>query len=203
MNLSPSIESRLRLLCERCMARATEALSGMLGRPIRLTVATVASVPPEAIPALAGGQGGEPLTAMQFEISGEEGGCLLIVFPLSSVHRLLQSLMPGSAATGNLTAMEYSAVQEVGNILASSFLSEMADLFGDRLLHTPPQIHLEAVDELIDDLARALGRMGPELVAIQAIFEDPEERIQGRFLVFPEMRSVERLVRTAEGRRDG
>jgi chemotaxis protein CheC len=198
MSLSPSIESRLRVLCERCMTRAAEALGRMLGRPIRLTVATVASVPPEAIPALAGERGGEPLAAMQFEITGEEGGCLLIVFPLSSVHRLLQSLMPGVAAVGELSAAEYSAVQEVGNILASSFLSELADLFGRRLLHTPPQIHLEEVDELIGDLVRSLGRTGSELVAVQAMFEDPEERIRGRFLVFPEMRSVERLVQ-AEG----
>jgi chemotaxis protein CheC len=135
---------------------------------------------------------------MQFQITGAEAGFLLIVFPLSTVHRLLHRLLPDPTMSGALSPLEHSAVQEVGNILASSFLSELGDLLGRRILPSPPRIQFEDTAELIRELTRNLQKAGSEIVVVQADFEDPAAHIEGRFFVFPEMASVERLTRSAE-----
>ncbi len=198
MPLMPATESRLRALSERCLNRAAESLSALVGSPLRLRVAGIDSMSPEALPELVSSQNGRELVAMQFEITGEEAGFLLIVFPVSTVHRLLHRLLPGPPVSGALSPLEHSAVQEVGNILGSAFLSELADLIGRRILPSPPRVQFEDIAELIAELTRNLQQVGSEIVVVQADFEDPSDHFAGRFFVFPEMASVERLTRSAE-----
>ncbi len=198
MPLMPAAESRLRALSERCLGRAAESLSVLMGSPLRLRVAGIDSMSPEALPELVSSQNGRELVAMQFEITGEEAGFLLIVFPVSTVHRLLHRLLPGLPMSGALSPLEHSAVQEVGNILGSAFLSELADLIGRRILPSPPRVQFEDTAELIRELTHNLQRVGSEIVVVQADFEDPSDHIEGRFFVFPELGSIERLTRSAE-----
>lgn len=198
MSLGPATEARLRALSERCLQRAAESLSMLLGSPLKLKLAGIASLAPEALPMLAVDQDGRQLAAMQFEIMGEEAGFFLIVFPVSTIHRLLHRLLPGPATSDGLSPLEHSTVQELGNILVSAFLSELGELLGRRILPSPARIQLEESSELIRDLSRNLQKQGSEVVVVQAEFEDPLDHIQGRFFVLPEMASVERLTRFGE-----
>lgn len=198
MPLRPATEARLRALSERCLNRAAESLGTLVGSPLRLRVAGIDSVTPETLPELAATQNGRQVAALQFEITGEESGFLVIVFPISTIHRLLHRLLPGPPASDVLSPLEHSAVQEVGNILASAFLGELGDLIGRRILPSPPRVRFEDTAELIRDLARSLRQVGSEIVVVQADFEDPSDHIEGRFFVFPEIASVERLTCSAE-----
>ncbi len=198
MSLTPCTQARLRASSERCLGRAAESLSALVGFPLQLRVAGIDSMAPEALPTLTAAQDEQQLAAMQFEITGQEAGFLLIVFPFSTVHRLLHHLLPGPPTSSGLSPLEHSAVQEVGNILASAFLSELGELIGRRILPSPPRVQFENTAELIRELTRNLQESGSEIVVVQAVFEAPSECIEGRFFVFPEMASVERLTRSAE-----
>jgi chemotaxis protein CheY-P-specific phosphatase CheC len=47
-------------------------------------------------------------------------------------------------------------------------------------------------------VAADLTEHASEILVVQALFEDPEQRIEGRFFVLPEMASLEAMLRPAE-----
>jgi chemotaxis protein CheC len=199
MPLTPAMEARIRSISEHCLHRAAASLGQLVSFPLRLTVEQIASLRPEALPEMAVGQSGSDVAAMQFEITGEEGGFLLIVFPFTTVHCLLHRLLPDAPPAEMLSPLEASAVEEVGNILASAFLSEMGDLLGRRVLPSPPRVQFERTAELIRDLSLRLRQTASEVVMVLARFEDPEDRIEGRFFVFPDLAALAECSQSREG----
>jgi chemotaxis protein CheC len=99
----------------------------------------------------------------------------------------------------SLSEAERSAVQEVGNILASSFLSGLADLLGKRLLPTPPELYVEDLPGLMQQVMADFEGKGSEVLMVEALFEDPGQRFEGRFYVLPEAASLTAMLQAAPG----
>jgi chemotaxis protein CheC len=117
---------------------------------------------------------------------------------------MLLLLLGAGEEPRSLSDQERSAVQEVGNILVSSFLSGLGDLLGKRLLPSPPEIHLNDQPGLTRQVMADLAEQGSEVLVVRALFEDPEQRIEGHFFVLPEMVSLEAMLHSADAdRRSG
>jgi chemotaxis protein CheC len=111
---------------------------------------------------------------------------------------MLRVLLGTHEGPRSLSGEERSAVQEVGNILASSFLSGLGDLLGKPLMPSPPEIHLDDLKGLMGQVAADLEGHASEILVVQALFEDPEQLIEGRFFVLPEMESLEAMLLPTE-----
>jgi chemotaxis protein CheC len=195
--ISQQMLRRLRSLSNRSMRRAGEALTSLLGHPVRLEVSDIYRLAAGALPDLAAEAGTEELVGLRFQITGEAGGDMVLLFPRRTIFRMLQALLKHSGRDNPLSVEEQSAIQEVGNVLASSFLSELGDLLGKRLLHSPPELHLADIPQLIQQAVDKVKDQGSEVLVVQGLFEDPEQEITGRFFVVPEMASLQRMVREA------
>ncbi len=187
----PSIVTAERLetltaLTERCFLHAGESLSELLGREVRLSASDVSAMQLDALPALAA-QSGAPLGGLQFHIEGEGGGCIIVLFPLLAIQRMLEAIAGHPAEGGGFTDVERSAICEIGNVLASSFLTELGDGTGRRLMPSTPRLLLEDLERVMADTRAALAQQGPEVVVIQGLFEDPEHEIEGHFYILPEV----------------
>ncbi len=198
--LSPDV-ARVRALSDRSLSRAERSLGLMLGHPVRFAFREVHGVPSSAFPSLAEDAGRERLAGLRFRILGQGRGWILLLFPLPAIYRLLQLLMGTPANPRDLTEMERSAVLEVGNLLASSFLSELGDLVGRRLMPSAPEIHFEQIPRVVRETLASLYALGAEVLVIQARLEDPEGDIQGRFFVMPEVGTLEPIAPVAAGER--
>jgi chemotaxis protein CheC len=181
-------------LSQRSMRRAGESLTLFLGHPVRLAVLDILALPASDLPSLAEENAGGPMAALQCEIVGPAIGSILILFPQSTISRFLRALLGMSAEGRPLTPVEESAILEVGNILSSSFLSEMGDRIGRRLMHSPPEIHFTNIPRLVRELLSSLHLLGSEVLVVQGILEDPERHIQGRFFVVPEIATQDPIV---------
>jgi chemotaxis protein CheC len=191
--------ARFRALSEESLRRAAESLSGLLGHPVRLTVSSIGVVPVGALPGLTAEAVSGPMAGLRVRFSGDAAGQIVILFLLATVFRMLGSLVGGGAGLRSLSEMDRSAVQEVGNILASSFLSGLADLLGKRLMLAPPELHVEDLPALIPRVMAEFEGKGPEVLVVEAHFEDPGQRIEGRFYVLPEAASLNALLQAAPG----
>jgi len=197
---SPNV-ARVRALSDRSLSRAERSLGLMLGHSVRFAVREVHGVTSSALPSLAEDAARERLAGMRFRILGQGSGWILLLFPLPAIYRLLQLLMGTPANPRTLTEMERSAVREVGNLLASSFLSELGDLVCRRLMPSPPELHFEQVPRVVREVLASLHSLAAEVVVIQARLEDAEGDIHGRFFVVPEVGVLEPIARgAAEGR---
>jgi chemotaxis protein CheC len=192
--------TRLRDISGQSMLRAEESLRSLLGHSLRLTICGVHTHPTSALSVLAEDAECGSMVGVQSKITGQGNGRILVLFPMPMIRRFLQALVGSSANARSLTEMEQSAIQEVGNIMASSFLSGLGDLLGCRLLHSVPEIHLENIPQLIRDVHASLHAFGPKALVVHGLLEDAEERAQGRFFVVSEVATLEPIAHTPVGR---
>jgi len=191
--------ARIQGLSERGLSRAAEALGRMLAHPVRFAGQEIRSLRSSALPALADAVSGGSLAVLRIEIHGEGSGWILILLPLPTVYHLLQSLMGIPAEPRDLTETERSAIQEVGNVVASSFLSELGDRLGRRFLPSAPEIHLDNVPRVVRGVLASVRDLGSDVLVVQAVLEDRERRLQGRIFVVPAVSALEPVSRDAAG----
>jgi chemotaxis protein CheC len=182
--------ARIRDLGERSMRRASEALTTLLGHPVRLAV--VGIVPLADADGLLEEASGDAATSigLDFQIAGQAGGNALILFPNLTVFRILGTLLGRPTEPHELDVLERSAIQELGNILASSFLSELGNLTHRRFMHSVPQVHLHEAHQRMREMLASVHARRTEVVVIQARFEDPARRLEGGFFVLPEIAAL-------------
>ena len=190
--------SKVRDISERSVRRAEESVRRLLGHSLRLTLRGI-----HPLSTLVEDAEGGPMAGLQLQITGQGNGRILILFPLPMVFRFLQVLLGGAAEPRPLREMERSAIQEVGNIMASSFLSELGDLLGRRLLHSSPEMYIENIPQLVRDVATSLRALGSELLVIQGAIEDGDRQPQGRFFFVPEAAVLEPIACGTAGNREG
>ena len=191
--------ARIRGLSERGLSRAAESLGRMLGHPVRFAGQEIRSLRSSALPALADAVGGDSLAVLRIEIHGEGNGWILILLPFPTVYRLLQALMGIPAEPRDLTETERSAIQEVGNIVASSFLSELGDRLGRRFLPSAPEIHLDDVPRVVRGVLASVRDLGSDVLVLHAVLQDRERHIEGRIFVVPAVSALESVSRNAAG----
>lgn len=191
--------TRFRAVSEESLRRAGESMSVMFGHPVRLTVSAISTVPVGALPDLTAEAVSGPMAGLLIRFSGEAAGQIVMLFPLTTVFRMLGVLQKGQVRLPSLSEMERSAVQEVGNILASGFLSGLADLLGKSLMPSPPELHMDDVQGLIQQVMADLEGGGSEVLVVEALLEEPGQRIEGRFYVLPEAASLNALLQDAAG----
>lgn len=189
--------ARVQGISERSLSRAERSLGMMLGHSVRFAVRGVHGISSSALPSLAEDADWDRFAGLRFRILGQGSGWILLLFSRLTVYRLLQLLMGTPANPRDLTEMECSAVREVGNLLASSFLSELGDLVGRRLMPSPPELHFEEVPRVVREVLASLHALVAEVVVIQARLEDAEGDIHGRFFVVPEVGVLEPIARGA------
>ena len=176
--------ARIRELSERGLSRAAESLARLLGYPVRFSGPQIQRSRYSTVSDLADAGS---LADLRIAILGQGSGWILILLPLPTVYRFLQVLMGTPAEPRELTATERSAIQEVGNIVASSFLSELGDRVGRRFLPSAPECYLSGVPEAVRDALASVHRLGPDVLVVQAALEDGEGRIQGRIFIMPDV----------------
>lgn len=193
---------KLRVLSEESLRRSGQSLTSLLGHPVRLVVSGIRRVPIGSLPGLLGATDTGVMAGLRFQIAGETSGQIVILLPLRTILGLLRILLGRERGSESLSEQEWSAVKEVGNVLVSSFLSGLGDLLGKRLLPSPPEIHLEDLTALVRQVTEDVKGQGSEVLVVQALFEEPEHRIEGQFFLLPEMVSLETMLHPADaGRR--
>lgn len=170
------------------MGRAAMALSELMGERVSLTTAVHLLSPSDALHLLEGQHG---LTAGVFVriAKGVEGG-ILVLLPEESLLTLLRLLVEKKVVRGDALAEEdRSVLREVGNILASSYLSALGDRLGRILLPSPPELYMDRATEGMEDLLKQMLVQEMVLV-VESHFTTGREGVQGRFLVMTGASSV-------------
>lgn len=194
MHLSKRGLRNVQELSARGMRRASQALTALLGHPVQLDVSSVQTLPPRRLLDLMAGANTEGMAGLRCQISGEMAGDMLLLFPQATVFRMLQALLGRPAEPRPLSGEETSALQEMANVLVSSFLSELGDRLGRRVLHSTPLLRLGSVAEVLEPVRQDVSRRGVEVLVVQAGFADPDRAIEGRIFVLPELLSLRAVM---------
>ena len=122
----------LREMANIGSGNAATALAAMLGRPVDLSVPSAKALPlADAVEAV--GDVDELITAVGIPVVGDLGATVLLTFQPEHVGTLC-----GFLGAADDPEMELSALQEIGNILGSAYISAMGSMCGLELEPAPP-----------------------------------------------------------------
>ncbi len=132
------------------VARASTALSRMLGAAVRISVPTVEIVPSGRVVQVLEAALPERLVAVSEGLSGAFRGTAILLVPAHRSLSLASAALPPEVPKEQAAELEGEALAEVGNIVLNSCLSVMANLLGTGITTTLPAVHCGSAAEILE-----------------------------------------------------
>jgi chemotaxis protein CheC len=174
--------------------KAAESLSALSGKSIGGFFVHVTVLPIENVPVLMGDPE-QTVVAAVLEATGDFSGCFMVVFPLQDAFRLIGILTGTEGKTiEDLGEMELSAISEVGNILASAYLTALDEISGILSQHSPPTVVVDMAAGILTSALLPLHEAGSDIISIEARFGDSSRESWGRMILVPNVEALPRLL---------
>jgi len=169
------------------VARAAEAISAMSSSAVRLDVISAGVAPTSRLSEIAGNP--EDLVAgVYITVEGDIPGHALLLFPYESALHLVDLILSQPiGTTTRLGEMEESVIQEIGNIVTSSYLTALSDYYRCSLLPSPPGVAIDMAAAVIDSVLLNTGRFDEDTINIVTKFTGVRRSMRGFFLYIPEI----------------
>ncbi len=174
---------------------AATALSTLLNKPVDMAVPTVNLLPFEAIAERVGGSEAVVI-AIFLRVEGDAPGNMFFIISREQARRLLRDLLGFSAGENEeYSELELSALNEIGNISAGSYLSSLADFTGLRMSPTVPSLAVDMAGAILSYGLLQFGTMGDDALLIETTFLEGQQEAEGHFFLIPDPESFEKLFR--------
>jgi chemotaxis protein CheC len=89
--------------------------------------------------------------------------------------------------------MELSALNEIGNILAGSYLTSLADFTNLYMVPTVPSLAIDMAGAILSYGLLQYGEMGDHALFIDTKFLDGVDEIEGHFFLIPDPESFPKI----------
>jgi chemotaxis protein CheC len=172
---------------------AATALSKLLDKPVDMQVPNVRMVPFEEISESVGGSE-SVVVAIFLRVEGETPGNMFFILSLSSAKKLLRNLVGIEVQDEeHYSEMELSALNEIGNILAGSYLTSLADFTKLYMSPTVPSLAIDMAGAILSYGLQQYGQMGDHALFIDTKFLDGQDAIEGHFFLIPDPESFNKI----------
>ncbi|MDO8447118.1 MAG: chemotaxis protein CheC [Deltaproteobacteria bacterium] len=182
----------LRELSNIGVGHAATALSQLIGRQVGMRVPKVTIVDLSSVPELMGGSE-KIVSGVYLQVLGDARGGILLIFPDESSKALLKLLLKGEEDP--LSEMGMSTLKEVGNILASAYLSVLGNMLDITLIPSIPSLAHDMVGAVVDLVLINLGEVGDTAFVFETEFYDIAEDIKGHFFLLPDPDSIDVIMK--------
>jgi len=89
--------------------------------------------------------------------------------------------------------IEFSAMQEIGNIITGAYLNSLSMMTNLTIIPTPPSLTLDMAGAILSVPAIEFGTLGDKILLIQSQFYD-EVEIDGYFILVPDIESYPKIL---------
>jgi len=175
---------------------AATALAKMISKKVDMKVPLVNVLEFSEVPEILGGPE-EEVVGIFFKLEGEIEGSIMFVLETKSALQLIELLMPGISSDG-FNEFCFSALQEIGNILAGSYISSLSSLSNLDIKISVPSLALDMAGAILSVPAIHFGLIGDKILIIENEFvEEPSaESVNGFFILIPEVDSYDTLLKS-------
>ena len=173
---------------------ATTAIAQMLGSRLNMEVPNVKLMEASQL-------GGaicdeeETVVGIFLEVMGDISGSMMFLMRTDSAHIIVNKLMMRDVTYNEpFDEMDLSALKEIGNIIAASYLSALSSLTNMRIQPSVPYISVDMAAAILSVPAIMFGQFGDNALFIETEFGD-EKEMQGYFILMPEQDSYEKILK--------
>lgn len=181
------------------MGHAATALSQMIGHPVHLRVPHITVTEISQVPDYLGGA--EKMTVgITLQILGDARGSIMLLFPQESAHRLLGELLGEQSKALIMNEVTISTLKEVGNILASAYLSALGNMLHKTLIPSVPLLAYDMAGAVVDYVLIDLSRSSDLAMLVETDFTgepSSELAIKGHFFLLPDPSTLEIFLAAA------
>jgi chemotaxis protein CheC len=178
----------LRELANIGSGNAATALSGMLGRPVDISVPNPVVLPiPDAVDAI--GPADEERIAVALPIIGDMEAVVLLLFDSESAAKLSRLL-----GVDPEDEMAISALSEIGNILGASYVGAIGQMTGMELEPTPPQPARDMLGSIMSTVLLMPGADTEHALLLDTDLTVEGEECSPSFLFIPSSGGVSELL---------
>lgn len=174
---------------------AITALSKMVSKRIDMRVPVVNIAEFKEVAEIAGGP--ETLVSgIYFNVSGDINGCIMFLIDSKSSRTLVNWLMGKKDTNVDFDEIEISALKEVGNILASSYISSISTLTGLKITVSVPFLAIDMAGAIMSVPVILYGQVGDHVLLIETDFLEGTNHVKGNFFLIPDEKSFEILLKS-------
>ena len=173
---------------------AASALSSMLERMVNISVPKINVLDYNSVCEALGGPE-ELLVGIMFSISGDITGMIMFLLHKEFAHMVLNSLV-GSDFDGysELDEMDKSTIQEVGNIMAASYINAMAALTGMTIDLSVPTMNVDMAGALLSVPAIYYANISDKIILIEDEFGHDQVGASSHILLIPEVDGLKKIM---------
>jgi chemotaxis protein CheC len=173
---------------------AAAALSRLIDQKIMVTVPDVRMVPLNKLPDYLGGAE-TPIVGLYFKFSKDLNGNILLFFTEEVTHSLIDLLTAGVEFTdaAERESVEKSALLELGNIVANSYLNAIAEMMDMRVFISVPYYARDLLGAIIDVLLIQIAEAADYALLLETVIESSEQKIHSNIAIFLEDDSLNKI----------
>ncbi|EZP78061.1 CheC, inhibitor of MCP methylation [Parageobacillus genomosp. 1] len=178
---------------------AATALSKLLNKKIEMAVPHVQIAAFDEMMELIGGAE-QVVACVYLRIEGDAPGNMFFVLSLEQAERFIRQMTGDETFSfhEHPTELGQSALQELGNILAGSYLSAFADFTHLALYPSVPMLTVDMIGAILQYGLLELSRAGDYAILIDtAVYDErrPENSVNGHFFLLPDPDSFASIFR--------
>lgn len=191
-DLTPMQLDALREVGNIGTGNAATSLSQLVNNKIDMTVPAINIVPFDDIFSSIGGD--EIVVGVIVRVLGDTPGNILFVFDKETALKLVETL------TGQkeeyLSEMGNSVVQEIGNIVSSSYMNAIAKFTGLCITPSVPAVTYDMLGAILSTTFIESGQFDDYVLDIETMFVQDNAEIKGHFYYVPMPGSLEKILST-------
>lgn len=174
---------------------ATTALSTMINSKVDMNVPKVDLLNIKELPDMLGGAE-EIVVGILITLEGEINGMMMFMMEQMSAIRIVDILMGKSSKLEDFTEMEYSALREIGNIIAGAYLSSLSTLTGIKINASIPYMSIDMAGAILSVPAIEFGKVGDKALIIETQFVKDDSDVNGYFILIPTLESYDVILKS-------
>ena len=172
---------------------ATTAMATMLDIRINMEVPKVELLPFQELGSAICPED-ETIVGIYLEVTDDINGSMMFLMKLESAHYLVNKLMGRDEKYDkDFDEMDMSALKEIGNIIAGSYLNALSSMTRLTIAPSVPYIAIDMAAAILSVPAIQFGQYGDNALMITTEFGD-DVLIEGYFILLPELESYEKIL---------
>lgn len=174
---------------------AATSLSAMLQKPVNIQVPRINVLEYDEVTELLGGPE-NMIVGILLSLSGDISGMMMFLLEKDFAHAIVNDLL-GGCFTGfqDLDELSISALQEIGNIMAASYVNAISQMTNLTIDISVPSMAVDMAGAIMSVPAIYFADIGDHVIFIQDEFNGDAENMTSHILLIPNGDSLERIMR--------
>lgn len=172
---------------------ATTAVATLLNLKLNMQVPNVKLIAVQELNTAIGSEE-EEIVGIYLGVRKGIEGSLMFLLKMDAAHYLVNRLLGRSQDYKEpFDEMDLSAMKEIGNIIASSYLTALSTMTNMNIAPSVPYISVDMAGAILSIPAIQFGQYGDNALLIETSFEG-ETLLEGYFILLPELDSYDKIL---------